>query len=191
MWSTLAPGMPNTPVFELQYDAASDRLIAGTMGRGSFVLTSMMGSNSPPVIGAETISVTKGGTATTVDGGATSLIVNDTDPDAGDTLTMSTTAVTEPMNGLLSLSANGTFSYQHDDSFTDTDQFFYRVCDDGTPEMCADGQVDITVDLGGAVCSAPNLNIPDDEPVTGVSDTLAVATSGNLTDLNVFLEINP
>ncbi len=190
MWSIIAPGMPNTPVFELQYDAASDRLIAGTMGRGSFVLTSMMGSNSPPVIGAETISVTKGGTATTVDGGATSLIVNDTDPDAGDTLTMSTTAVTEPMNGLLSLSANGTFSYQHDDSFTDTDQFFYRVCDDGTPEMCADGQVDITVDLGGAVCSAPNLNIPDDEPVTGVSDTLAVATSGNLTDLNVFLEIN-
>ena len=190
MWSTLAPGMPNTPVFELQYDAASDRLIAGTMGRGSFVFTSMMGSNSPPVIGAETISVAKGGTATTVDGGATSLIINDTDPDAGDILTMSTTAVTEPMNGLLSLSANGTFSYQHDDSFTNTDQFFYRVCDDGTPEMCADGQVDISIDLGGAVCSMPNLSIPDDDVVNGASDTLAVATSGSLTDLDVFLEIN-
>jgi len=189
-WTAAASNMPNTPVYELNYDADSDRLIAGTLGRGSFVLESIMGVNSPPVIGLETISVAKGGTAITVDGGANSLIVNDTDPDVGDMLTMETVAVTEPMNGLLTLNANGTFSYQHDDSFTDTDQFFYRVCDDGTPSECADGQVDVNIDLGVAYCSAPNIAIPDDDSVTGVSDTLAMATMGTLVDLDVFLEIN-
>lgn len=189
MWSTAAQNMPNAPVFELQYDAASGRVIAGTMGRGAFLLATVVENNLAPIVGAETISVNKGGTATTVDGGANSLIVNDIDPNVGDVLSMETMAVVDPMNGLLTLNSNGTFSYQHDDSFTDSDQFFYRVCDDGNPIMCADGQVDITVDLGGAVCSTPNVNIPDNDG-TGVSNTLPMASSGEITDLDVFLEIN-
>ena len=188
-WTTPADGMPNVPVFELHYDSISDRLIAGTMGRGSFVLDSLLSDNLPPVIGSESISLVKGDTVIAVDGGASSLIANDTDPDVGDILSMETTAVKEPMNGLLVLNTNGTFSYQHDDSYTDSDQFFYRVCDNGNPVKCSDGQVDIAIDLGGAICSTPNLDIPDNN-FSGVTNTLSMVNTGRLMDLDVSLEIN-
>jgi hypothetical protein len=38
-WDTLGTGMPNAPVYELDYDAARDKLVAGLLGRGAWLLT--------------------------------------------------------------------------------------------------------------------------------------------------------
>ena len=188
-WSTAAPGIPNTPVFELDFDSGSGRLVAGTMGRGSFVLTFPVGNNLAPVLGSDFISVSKGGVANTLVSGANSLIENDSDPDEGDILTMETIAVVEPMNGIVTLNTDGTFSYQHDDSFTNSDQFFYRVCDNANPSLCTDGEVDISVDLGEGYCSAPNITIPDGDGMSAI-DTLSVMATGEISDLDVLLEVN-
>ena len=87
-------------------------------------------SNQLPVGAAETIYVTEGGTATTLSGGATSVLANDTDAD-GDPLT--TTLVSNGVNGTVTLapSGTGTFTYIHDGSQTSTDSFSYRP-NDGT-----------------------------------------------------------
>jgi len=38
-WDVLGTGLPNAPVFELDYDAARDKLMAGLLGRGAWLLT--------------------------------------------------------------------------------------------------------------------------------------------------------
>jgi len=38
-WSPLGQGLPDVRVFELDYDAAADKLLAGTLGRGAFSLS--------------------------------------------------------------------------------------------------------------------------------------------------------
>ena len=38
-WDQLGTGLPNALVFDLDYDAADDKLVVGTMGRGTWVLT--------------------------------------------------------------------------------------------------------------------------------------------------------
>ena len=38
-WDALGTGLPNAPVFELDYDIARDKLMAGLLGRGAWVLT--------------------------------------------------------------------------------------------------------------------------------------------------------
>ncbi len=39
IWDSLGSGFPTVPVFELDYDAGDDVLVAGTLGRGSWKLT--------------------------------------------------------------------------------------------------------------------------------------------------------
>jgi len=39
VWDVLGTGLPNAPVFELDYDVARDKLMAGLLGRGAWVLT--------------------------------------------------------------------------------------------------------------------------------------------------------
>lgn len=41
-WDTLGQGLPNTPIFELDYDTNDDVLVAGSLGRGAFSLTPVM-----------------------------------------------------------------------------------------------------------------------------------------------------
>jgi len=41
-WDSLGTGLPNTPVFDLDYDPSDDLLLAGTLGRGAFSLTPVM-----------------------------------------------------------------------------------------------------------------------------------------------------
>lgn len=38
-WSPLGTSLPNTPVFELDYDAIAGKLVAGTFGRGAFSIS--------------------------------------------------------------------------------------------------------------------------------------------------------
>jgi hypothetical protein len=39
VWDALGTGLPNAPVFELDYDIARDKLMAGLLGRGAWVLS--------------------------------------------------------------------------------------------------------------------------------------------------------
>ena len=89
----------------------------------------------------------EGGTATTLVGGATSVLANDTDTDLpNDTLTV--TVDTDVVNGTLTLNADGTFSYTHDGSLNLADSFTYVVSDSdgGTTDT---GTVTITVNVTG------------------------------------------
>ena len=58
------------------------------------------------------------------------VLTNDSDPD-GDPLTVTTTAVTPPTNGAVTLNPDGTYTYTPNSGFTGTDSFEYEVCDDG------------------------------------------------------------
>ena len=86
-------------------------------------------NDNTPVADAESFTVAEGGTATEADLDAgSSLLSGDTDLDLpNDTLTVDTTPVVGPSHGLLTLNADGTFSYTHDGSENFTDSFTYRV----------------------------------------------------------------
>jgi uncharacterized repeat protein (TIGR01451 family) len=43
VWEKLGKGLPNAPVFELDYDHADDVLVAGTLGRGAWLLPNVSG----------------------------------------------------------------------------------------------------------------------------------------------------
>jgi hypothetical protein len=82
---------------------------------------------------ADSLTVARGGTATVLSGGATSVLANDTDA-GGDPL--GAVLVSGPVNGTRTLNANGSFSYTHNGSATTSDSFTYKA-NDGT----ADGNV--------------------------------------------------
>ena len=72
------------------------------------------------------------------------VITNDSDPD-GDNLTVTTTPVTGPLNGTVTLNADGSYIYTPSTGFVGEDSFVYTVCDDGVPSLCDDAIVTITV----------------------------------------------
>ena len=93
-----------------------------------FVVT-VIPQNDPPVGSPEVINVMENGTVTTTTGGATSVLINDTDAD-GDALTADFTQgpINEAATGW-AYSNTGSFTYTHDGSETTTDTFFYRAYD--------------------------------------------------------------
>lgn len=101
--------------------------------------------NEPPTPTNDSTSVAEGGTVSIVNGGGSSVLDNDTDPD-GDSLTVTTVPVSGPNHAAgFTLAARGTFSYTHDGGETRFDSFTYEVCDDGAPSLCADATVSIVV----------------------------------------------
>ncbi|MCA9214031.1 MAG: tandem-95 repeat protein, partial [Planctomycetales bacterium] len=69
----------------------------------------------------------------------TGVLANDTDSD-GDDLTA--TVVSQPSNGIVVLTGNGSFTYEPDDNFAGTDRFTYRVTDG---DFSDNGEVTIQV----------------------------------------------
>jgi hypothetical protein len=47
-WFKLGHGLPNAPVWDLDYDRTDDVLVAGTLGRGAWTLAKASGINVPP-----------------------------------------------------------------------------------------------------------------------------------------------
>ncbi len=157
------------------------RLNHGTVATGAFVARDVLVEtqahlmldsyffNRPPVAAADDVTVDEGDTVSVLDSGALSVLANDSDFN-GDPLTVDTTPVFGPLYGILSLAADGTFSYAHDGSETTADSFIYRVCDDGTPPLCATAKVSITVR-------------PVNDPPVAVDDEAFVAQGGTVTVL--------
>ncbi|MES9840980.1 MAG: Ig-like domain-containing protein, partial [Candidatus Thiodiazotropha endolucinida] len=123
-------------------------------------------SDATPVANADSISVAEGGTITTLVGGASTVLNNDTG--LGDT-PVTVSLVTDVTNGSLTLNGDGTFSYTHDGSENFTDSFTYRVTDN-------DGETaDATVTI--------NVTPVSDETPVASADSITVAEGGTVTTL--------
>ena len=128
-WISAEIGMSDVPVYDIDFrgvDAMNNRVVAASFGRGIYT-GSFTSSNNPPISVQDAITVLEGGSVTTISGGATSVLSNDSDPE-GDNIT--TDLVTDTINGVLVLSATGSFTYTHDNSETTTDSFSYRAYDE-------------------------------------------------------------
>ncbi len=128
--------------------------------------------NHAPVSVADNITVAEGATATSLNGGATSVLANDTDADGN---TLSAVLVSGPAHGTLTLNANGTFSYTHDGSETTSDSFTYKA-NDGT----VDGNV-VTVYIGVTpVNDAPVNSVPASQNLNENGTLVFNSGNGNL-----------
>jgi len=121
---------------------------------------------------------------------APGVLGNDIDPE-NDPLTVTTTPVTPPAHGSLTLHADGSYTYIHDGSETVTDSFVYQACDPGprcdtatvvlsvvpvtqlpvagddTYMASEDTALEVPVALGVLV----NDMVPDGDPLTAVLNT--------------------
>ncbi len=140
-------------------------------------------SNQPPTPVADALTVAEGGSVDRTDGNENSLLDNDSDPDS-DNLDINRTPTTDPGVGSVSIAANGTFDYTHDGSDSSNDLFRYEVCDDGSPVLCAEAQVNVTItevndppvannDIG------PTISEDDDETIS-ISGLLANDSVGDI-----------
>jgi hypothetical protein len=89
---------------------------------------------------------------------------NDSDPNTGQTLTF--TGVTAPINGIVALNPNGTFTYTPNAGYRGPDKFTYKACDNGTPILCDTATVYLTI--------VPPINLPPvvpETPQTTLEDT--------------------
>ncbi|MDX1407288.1 MAG: Ig-like domain-containing protein, partial [Saprospiraceae bacterium] len=92
----------------------------------------------------------------------------------GDMLVIDTSPVSSPLNGTVTINADGTFTYTPDTGFTGQDVFSYEVCDDQVPALCdiAVAVVDVLPDQDNVTCAH------DDAFVTHINTSL----NGNISD---------
>jgi hypothetical protein len=72
------------------------------------------------------------------------LLTNDSDPD-GDNLALALAPVSGPSNGSVTFLSDGSFTYTPNAGFQGTDMIQYSVCDDGTPSLCSNANLTVTV----------------------------------------------
>jgi VCBS repeat-containing protein len=143
---TYAPIADHTGADSFTFTVTDDATAGGpplTSAPGTVSITVIL-TNDPPIVQSDRIRVEPGGTATTLFPSGSSLLGNDSDPD-GDSLSVTTTPVSGPSAGDLTLNADGTFSYTNTNTAATSDQFVYEACDDGTPSLCRTATVFITI----------------------------------------------
>ena len=113
---------------------------------------------------------------------SSSVATNDSDPDAGQTLSF--TRITPPNNGVVTINAiTGAFTYTPLALFVGVDSFQYRVCDNGSPSLCATAWAFITV---AAPIGSPNVapTAGDDNATTASGTPITINVKANDFDLN-------
>lgn len=117
----------------LNFEAQASYFVSITVTDGPHTLTRdltvlVSNVNENPVAAVDQIQLLEGATISTLVGGATNLMANDSDPDLpNDTLTAE--VFSAPTHGTLLINPDGTFQYQHDDSEILTDSFRYKITD--------------------------------------------------------------
>ncbi|MCG7930577.1 MAG: Ig-like domain-containing protein [Candidatus Thiodiazotropha lotti] len=138
----------------------------GDMADASVTINVTPVSDTTPLANMDSISLTEGGTATSLVGGSATVLNNDTGLD--DT-PVTVSLVTDVNYGTLTLNSDGTFSYTHNGSENFTDNFTYRLTDnDG---QTSDATVNITI-----------TPVSDSLPVAN-DDSLSLAQGGTATTL--------
>jgi hypothetical protein len=89
------------------------------------------------------------------------LLVNDVDNDPSDVLTVNTTPVVGTSNGVLTLNADGSFSYVPSAGFVGADSFTYQVCD--SFNLCDTATVSIIISDDSDGDSIPDKTDLDDD----------------------------
>jgi VCBS repeat-containing protein len=93
------------------------------------------------------------------------VLTNDTDPDAGDTLTA--TLVTGPANGTLVFNSDGSFTYTPAPNFCGADGFTYQVNDGDVDSNVASVTIEVTC-VNDAPVAVDDVNATaEDTPVSG------------------------
>ena len=93
---------------------------------------------------------------------------NDQEVD-GENLVYTTTAVSGPSFGSVTINVSGTYAYIPNNDYSGNDTIFYEVCDDNAIPLCDTGRAIITI------------NPVNDSPVA-LGDTFALVEDGVLTD---------
>jgi gliding motility-associated-like protein len=137
---SFTPGPDFTGTVSFQYNASC---LVGYALAGKNVNITVVEPGIPPVAVADTYTTTRGGTLTIA---APGLLANDTDAD-GHPLTA--IKVSNPSHGSLTLNANGSFTYVHNNGTFTNDSFTYKVNDGYNDSNVA------TVNI-----STPLVNIP-------------------------------
>ncbi|HEY4378529.1 MAG TPA: Ig-like domain-containing protein, partial [Acidimicrobiales bacterium] len=138
-------------------------------GSATASLTIVVKPNAAPIAQDDQASTT---IATAVHG---TVAANDRDPDA-DPLTVTTTPVTGPAHGSVTLAADGSYDYTPAAGFFGADSFTYEVCDrhpmlSGPPtSRCAAAKVSIEVGAGRLPAAVGDEGITDE----GVALTIPV-----------------
>ena len=151
-------------------DAASDsfayKISDGTDASLPANVTITVTSAAPPVAQGDAYSVANNGTLQVATPG---LLANDSDPSG---LALTAIVVANPTHGLLTLGANGAFTYKHDGTSSTLDLFTYRVSN-GTQ---LSSPATVTLSIGGNV--PPNVS---NHSYSGTQDTpLVVSAPGVL-----------
>jgi hypothetical protein len=90
--------------------------------------------------------------------------LNDSDPN-NDPLVF--TKLTNPAHGTVVFNPNGTYTYTPATNYAGPDQFIYKVCDNGTPNLCDTATVYITILVAPPVATNDINNTPINTPVSG------------------------
>ena len=145
------PGFTGEDVFT--YSICDDQIpsLCDTATVTILVLPDYNGPDNDPPFAGDDFALTPQEVAVSGD-----LLVNDYDIN-GDPITINTTPISGPSNGSVVINSNGTYTYTPGTGFTGTDQFVYEICDDGTPNLCAQATAYITV-------------YPDNNPPVAVDD---------------------
>lgn len=128
-------------------DTANDSFIYDVIDDGGNVSSATVNVSVQPVwdvspiVVNETLTVSEGGTSSTLDSGQLSLLANDSDPEPGDALVVIPQVSKPTQNGTVSIAADGTFSYVHDGGESTTDSFDYVVYDQGNNVRTGTAQV--------------------------------------------------
>jgi len=125
-------GFEGVDTFDYQICSPQDPTICAS---ATVTVTVAPPTNQPPVAQDDTV--------TTHEGVPVSGTVEVSDPDAGQTLTV--TAAGDPAHGSATVRPDGTYTYTPDPGFVGTDTFEVIVCDDGTPVLCDSATVTIRV----------------------------------------------
>ncbi|PRX57082.1 Ig-like domain-containing protein [Flagellimonas meridianipacifica] len=96
-------------------------------------ITGIFGQKSAPI--AIDDSYILGVNTNLVVAASSGVLSNDSDANGNATMSVQTNPVVGPSSGSLTLNSDGSFTYIPNSGFTGTDNFTYRVCDDGTPSV--------------------------------------------------------
>jgi predicted outer membrane repeat protein len=178
-WTVIAPALPanTTGYIDTGRNPATPyyyRVRCNIGGALSSAYSNTASTSTAAAIGAVTdsIAMLENATATTLAGGASSVLANDSNPDGG---TLTAAVVTSPTHGSLTLNGDGSFSYTPATGFSGSDSFTYRATNSATTASAV-STVTITVTRLNDAPSSLTFTPVAGTRYTGQAAGLAIAT---------------